>query len=184
MHCGENGILKGAEYATDKYQNKAEQEQNELAKIDDYIQNGREGNAINEQNPIFALVLGGKTYVNFESWSDNTKNTVTNKGCYIYIWSGGSSLYSNFHTYVDLTNYKTLYFTGNINLVNEGSGSVYISKSDSSGRNSDENIIRYTLLNTTLANYEVDISDLKGSYYVGVCGSNRYISLYNMWLEK
>ncbi len=42
MHCGENGILKGAEYATDKYENKAEQEQNELAKIDDYIQNGRD----------------------------------------------------------------------------------------------------------------------------------------------
>ena len=39
---GENGILKGAEYAVDKYQNKAEQEQNELAQIDDYIQNGRE----------------------------------------------------------------------------------------------------------------------------------------------
>ncbi len=38
---GDNGILRGAEYATDKYQNKAEQEQNELAKIDDYIQNGR-----------------------------------------------------------------------------------------------------------------------------------------------
>ncbi len=42
MHYGDNGILKGAEYAVDKYQNKAEQEQNELAKIDDYIQNGRE----------------------------------------------------------------------------------------------------------------------------------------------
>ncbi len=44
MHCGNNGILKGAETVVDKYQNKVEQEQNELAKIDDYIQNGREGN--------------------------------------------------------------------------------------------------------------------------------------------
>ncbi len=41
---GENGILKGTETAVDKYQNKAEQEQNELAKIDDYIQNGRSTN--------------------------------------------------------------------------------------------------------------------------------------------
>ena len=39
---GENGILRGAEYAVDKYQNKAEQEQNELAKIDDYIKGNRE----------------------------------------------------------------------------------------------------------------------------------------------
>ncbi len=44
MYYGENGILKSAEYAVDKYQNKAEQEQNELAKIDDYIQNGRASN--------------------------------------------------------------------------------------------------------------------------------------------
>ncbi len=49
MHCGENGILKRAEYATDKYQNKAEQEQNELAKIDDYIQNGRETVTISKE---------------------------------------------------------------------------------------------------------------------------------------
>ncbi len=49
MHYGENGILKGAEYAADKYQNKAEQEQNELAKIDDYIQNGRETVTISKE---------------------------------------------------------------------------------------------------------------------------------------
>ena len=46
---GDNGILKVAEYATDKYQNKVEQEQNELAKIDDYIQNGRETVTISKE---------------------------------------------------------------------------------------------------------------------------------------
>ncbi len=49
MHYGDNGILRGAEYAVDKYQNKAEQEQNELAKIDDYIQNGRETVTISKE---------------------------------------------------------------------------------------------------------------------------------------
>ncbi len=38
MHYGENGILRGAKTAVDKYQNKAEQEQNELAKVDDSFQ--------------------------------------------------------------------------------------------------------------------------------------------------
>ncbi len=52
MHYGDNGILKGAEYAVDKYQNKADQEQNELAKIDDYIQNGRATETINMCEPI------------------------------------------------------------------------------------------------------------------------------------
>ncbi len=65
MHYGNNGILKGAEYATDKYQNKAEQEQNELAKIDDYIQNGRanneNANKYSENEQIIGTWIDGKT---------------------------------------------------------------------------------------------------------------------------
>ncbi len=52
MHYGDNGMLKGAETAVDKYQNKAEQEQNELAKIDDYIYGNR--NLINLPIPDYS----------------------------------------------------------------------------------------------------------------------------------
>ncbi len=37
MHCGENGILKGAEYAVDKYQNSADKEQSELDEFLSYL---------------------------------------------------------------------------------------------------------------------------------------------------
>ncbi len=54
---GENGILKGAEYAVDKYQNKAEQEQNELAKVDDYIQGNRQTEKVTNYNISETLEL-------------------------------------------------------------------------------------------------------------------------------
>ncbi len=53
MPCGENGILKGAEYATDKYQNKAEQEQNEIDKLGSIMDGYINGVRNEEQNDFF-----------------------------------------------------------------------------------------------------------------------------------
>lgn len=39
---GENGIIKYAEVAGKKYQNAAEEERNQIAKVEDYIENSRE----------------------------------------------------------------------------------------------------------------------------------------------
>ncbi len=74
MHYGENGILKGAETAVDKYQNKAEQEQNELAKIDDYIQNSRENVTITKDE-YEALIEKTKTNIENFSATDFWKTT-------------------------------------------------------------------------------------------------------------
>ncbi len=38
MHCGDNGILRGAETAVDKYQNRAEQEQNNIEDYENKIE--------------------------------------------------------------------------------------------------------------------------------------------------
>ena len=49
---GENGILKHAEFASNKYQNSAEKEANELAQLEDYI-NSKEKNEICAENVSF-----------------------------------------------------------------------------------------------------------------------------------
>ncbi len=87
MHCGENGILRGAEYAVDKYQNKAEQEQQELAKVDDYINNSRETVTLtNEEYQIF------KNQITF---SEEEKQIGT--------WQDGKKLYKCSYNLQDIT---------------------------------------------------------------------------------
>ncbi len=74
---GENGILQSAEYAVDKYENKAEQEQNELAKIDDYIENGRETVTISKEE--YDILKNANTYS-----EEETK---------IGTWTNGKTIY-------------------------------------------------------------------------------------------
>ncbi len=95
---GDNGILKGAEYATDKYKNKAEQEQNELAKIDDYIQNGRETVTISKEE--YDILKNSNSYSEHETiigtWTDGKpiyRNMITQ-----------ASLPKNQHITIDVTN--------------------------------------------------------------------------------
>ncbi len=92
MHYGDNGILKGAETAVDKYENKAEQEQNELAKIDDYIQNGRATeNNINEysttEQVVGKWIDGKKVYRKIIPISSgiSSRGTISSVGDYSWV---------------------------------------------------------------------------------------------------
>ena len=56
---GENGILKHAEFASNKYENKAQIEQNELAQLDDYISNGRNTVGLTTANVGYKILFNG-----------------------------------------------------------------------------------------------------------------------------
>ena len=78
---GENGILKHTEFASNKYQNSAEKEANELAQLDDYIQNSRETVTIDKaeyedmKSKINQLYNSSIKYIDYNNIIEKSENT-------------------------------------------------------------------------------------------------------------
>lgn len=143
--------------------------------------------AINElydiiKNDDLYLIEQGTIQREFNSYADNSNSYARKINNYIYVWSGGSGLYSNYYTEVDLSNYNYLKMNGTINNSNTASGSLYITKNTNLVMNNQA--VKYALLDPNTNYYIIDVSDLSGKYYIGVTGSNRYITLYDLWLSK
>ena len=124
----------------------------------------------------------------------NTKETA--KSGYIEYSSLPASSLSNYITVnsLDITEYNLLKFDGTINGQNEATGNVFVSKQTNinyydcvtyhhGGREvcNTTGPTAYLVPETRL--YTLDISNLEGNYYIGFTSSNRYIYIYNLWLE-
>lgn len=109
---GENGILRHAEFAKEKYENKAQIEQNELAQLDDYISNGRDTVTISKEE--YDMLKNANSYSTDEkkigTWIDGKpiyQKTFTGSwsgtwdGQYYVLISFSSQLVSDVDKYVD-----------------------------------------------------------------------------------
>ncbi len=113
---GENGIFKLAEESTELYQNKVEQEKNEIAKIDDYVMSHRD----NEN--IYHIEKGTKTVTyRVSAWQyttiyfENTYNEIPEVYYNCNAGTTGGSVYIREITNTSFTiGYSQLKATGHI----------------------------------------------------------------------
>ena len=142
------------------------------------------------ESSITYLIQNGRTLVDWnEYYQNHTSGSIKQEEEYISFYTGGSNKFSNYHTKVDLTNISKIYFYGKISSTNPSSGHFFVStsdKTDSTNTNhggQNEGIEKYIQLSSKLDQYEIDVSELVGEHYIGVFGSSRTISIYDIYYD-
>ena len=149
---GENGILKHAEFARNKYQNSAEQEENELAKIDSYISANRETVTIDkgEYEQLKARITALEAKTNFTSPIFLTSAILSSSGSSTRAagtYKASSSQYTKSPT-GNLSKYLT--FTEGTGWTVKKSGFYYLNATQGSEYvSSSAGIYTYILINNT-----------------------------------
>ena len=111
----------------------------------------------------------------FKISSINGIGTLTRNASNI-TYSMQSQVYDTAGVYIDLTRINKVTFTGYIDDINNTLGHLIITKNKVVNKDWNTSGVKSSQLATSQRTYEIDVSDLKGYYYVCFGGSSRTVT--------